>query len=210
MGLSTFGHYFVTPSTQTQTEMKFFWDTCCMFSGILAFASGCYYNHELRVEHSAGCPLLFKWRDVASGPFPGIGFQVSGDGVSFELEGDDLTAVTAGGKKFEFSVPFTLNKVDLHDKSLCDWSYGCAHCQHVAGDACSRRLYAISAVYDHLGELVDDDIEAEDDDILNAAFQTMVSDLSAVCDEYPKSDEFGEEYLTNDIVEACSATCLKV
>lgn len=182
-------------------------------AALLSAAHGCYYNHELSVEHGAGCELLFKWRDAASGPFPGIGFQVSDEDFVFELEGEDLTAVSAGGAKYEFSVPFTFNEVDLHEKSLCDWGYGCAHCQHVADDACSRRLHAISTVSDHLGELVNGTNGTEKLDLpkeITSAFDTMVSELTVVCDEYSKSDETGEEYLTNDIVEACSATCLEV
>lgn len=183
-------------------------------AAVLSAADGCYYNHELSVEHSPGCELLLKWRDAASGPFPGTGFQVSDDqDFVFELEGEDLTAVSGGGARYEFSVPFTFNKTDLHEKSLCDWGYGCAHCQHVADDACSRRLYAISTVSDHLGELVNgtngsQKLDAPEE--LTSAFDTMVSKLMVVCDEYSKSDETGEEYVTNGIVEACSATCLEV
>lgn len=176
--------------------------TTFISAAILSASHACYYNHELSVEQ-----LLFKWRDVASGPFPGIGFQVSDEEYVFELEGEDLTAVSAGGDKYEFSVPFAFNEVDLREKSLCDWGYGCAHCQHVADDACSRRLYAISAVSDHLGELVDGSNGTE---ILTAAFDTVLSELVVVCETYTKSGESDEEYLTNDIVEACSATCLEV
>ena len=175
---------------------------CIIFASILSASHGCYYNHELSVEHSADCELLFKWRDEVSGPFPGIGFQVSDEEFVFELEGEDLTAVSAGGKKYEFSLPFTFNEVDLHEKSLCDWGYGCAHCQHVAEDACSRRLYAISAVSKGSNGT---DLPEE----ITSAFDTVVSELKTVCQEYSKSGESGEEYLTNDIVEACSATCLE-
>lgn len=167
---------------------------------LVLFSEGCYYNHELSVPSSDGV-FHIKWRDAPSGPSPGIGSQISLDNLVFELEAEDLPAVSVGDTKYEFSIPFVLNKVDLHEKSLCDWGYGCAHCEHVAGDVCSLRLYAISTVTSRIG---DEDVPDE----LFDAFDTMVTGLKTLCEEHMVTDEAGESYATNDIIQACKLTCL--
>lgn len=176
------------------------------FSLFFFGVEGCYYNHELTVSD-----FLLKWRDVPSGPLPGMGFEISHDKYIFELEGQDVTSISVGDKKYEFSVPFTYNEVELHQKSLCGWGYGCAHCQHVAEDACGSRLTAISMLSDHLNEMVDG-TDSSDDGIpseLPVAFDTMIAGLTELCDECVNlGDE--EEYVTNDIIESCYSDCLSV
>ena len=174
-----------------------------LFGGVHA----CYYNHELAVG-CLGDTFTLKWRDASSGPLPGIGFEIAYDDLIFELESEDLTAVSIGDKKYEFSVPFTFNEVDPHGKSLCDWGYGCAHCQHVGEDACSRRLYAISMV----SEILRDPTQVLDelpDEVLDA-FDTIITGLKRICTERFESGQADEKYLTNDIVEACEIDCLSV
>lgn len=168
---------------------------------------GCYYNHELPASD-----LLLKWRDVPSGPLPGIGCEISkvSEGFVFELEGQDVTAISVGDTKYEFSVPFTYNKVELHQKSLCKWGYGCAHCQHVAEDVCGNRLSAISMLSDHLDEMIDG-TDSSDEGLpeeLTGAFDTIIAGVTSVCAEYVKSGD--EEYVTNDIIESCYDDCLLV
>ena len=175
-------------------------------AAILSAANGCYYNHELSVPSSDGVFHL-KWRDAPSGPSPGIGSQISFDNLVFELEAEDLPAVSVGDTKYEFSIPFVFNKVDLHEKSLCDWGYGCAHCEHVAGDVCSLRLYAISTVTSRIGDINGKNMYDVPDELFDA-FDTMVTGLKTLCEEHIESDETGESYATNDIIEACKLTCL--
>ena len=175
---------------------------------LLGGAHACYYNHELAVE-TLEDTFMMKWRDASSGPLPGIGFEMAYDDLIFELESEDLTAVSVGGKKFEFSVPFTFNEVDPHQKSLCDWGYGCAHCQHVGEDACSRRLYAISMISDLIRDPANEKAVELPDEVLDA-FDTMVAGLTKICAGRSESGQAGEEYITNDIVEACEVDCLSV
>lgn len=172
---------------------------------------GCYYNHELPVDD-----FLLKWRDASAGPLPGVGFeitQVVNDAV-FELEGQDVTAISCGNSTYEFSVPFTFNEVEFHQKSLCDWDYGCAHCQHVAEDLCSTRLSAISALSDHLAEMVNgaDSNKDEVPEEIPAAFEAMIVGLTKLCVEYVVSpgNSGDEEYVTNGIIDSCLDDCLSV
>lgn len=185
-----------------KAAMKFF--TTVYLHCLLGGARACYYNHELPVNN-----LTLKWRDASSGPLPGIGFEVAYDNLVFELESEDLTAVTIGDKKYEFSVPFTFNKVDPYLKSLCDWDYGCAHCQHVGEDACSRRLYAISMISDLLGDPSNERAVDVPDEVLEA-FDTIIDGLTEICADRTESGQVGEEYITNDIIQACQADCLSV
>lgn len=177
--------------------------TKLLAASLLVFSDGCYYNHELSVPSSEG-DFNLKWRDSPSGPLPGIGFEIAFDNLVFELEGEDLPAVSVGDTKYEFSIPFVFNKVDLHEKSLCDWDYGCAHCQHVAGDVCSLRLYAMSTVTDRIGDINGNNIYDIPDELFDA-FETMATGLKALCEEHVMNDE---TYATNDIVEACNLSCI--
>lgn len=179
--------------------------------GALRTGFGCYYNHVLTVGEGDGA-FNISWRDVRSGPLPGIGFQIAHQELVFELEADDVTGVSVGDKKYELSVPFTFNEVELHEKSLCDWGYGCAHCQHVGDDACSRRLMAISTVSDDVNGVNQVTGSGTEDfpEELPSAFQRMTADLQSLCLEYVHTDDVGEEFVTNDIIEACKPDCLLV
>lgn len=183
---------------------------CCFLISLMRFlvVDACYYNHELAVEGPDDTMLTLKWRDASSGPLPGIGFEIAYDDLVFELESEDLTAVSVGDKKYEFSVPFTFNEVDPHDKSLCDWGYGCGHCQHVGEDACSRRLHAISMISEILRD-PEEKAEELPDEVLDA-FDTIIHGLTEVCTGRLESGASDEEYITNDIVEACEVDCLTV
>jgi len=173
--------------------------------GVLQAGFACYYNHELTIG-AGDEATFFSWRDVASGPTPGIGFQIAHEDLVFELEADELTGVSIGDQKYEFSVPFTFNAVDLHEKSLCNWGYGCAHCQHIADDACSRRLSAISTISDHVNGVGKEAFP----EALPDAFKTMSTELEKLCRDDVKSDAVGEDYVTNEIVENCKDACLSV
>lgn len=177
--------------------------TICL--GALPTGFACYYNHELAVGEGAEA-TFFSWRDVPSGPMPGIGFQVAHEDLVFELEADELTAVSIGDQKYEFSEPFIFNVTDLHEKSLCDWGYGCAHCQHIADDACSRRLTAISNIAERVHSAAKEEFPEE----LPDAFNIMVAELDKLCEDHVKSDGVGEKFVSNDIIESCEDTCLLV
>ena len=191
-------------SLNSLNMMMRFLSTCLLLGG----ARACYYNHELAVE-CLDDTFTLKWRDASSGPLPGIGFEIAYDDLVFELESEDLTAVSIGEKKYEFSVPFTFNEVGPHDKSLCDWGYGCAHCQHVGEDACSRRLYAISMISEILRDSTNEKAVELPDEVLDA-FDTIIAGLKRICTERFEDGEADEKYITNDIVEACEVDCLSV
>lgn len=174
----------------------------------LGRAACCYYNHELPVP-----PFDFKWRDVRSGPFPGIGMEItlsredhSDDDVTVEFEGQDVTAVTVGNKTFEMSIPFNVNDVEARYKSLCDWRYGCAHCDHVAEEICGPRLSAIGILRQ---ELADFDSSSISHDKIMEGLGDVETGLGVLCTQFEESG-VEEEYLTNDIVQTCIDDCLTI
>jgi hypothetical protein len=174
-------------------------------------ADCCYYNHELPVPLEIASTFLFKWRDVHSGPFPGIGMEISllrddhTDDVIVELEGQDVTAVTVGNKTFEISIPFNINDVEARQKSLCDWRYGCAHCDHVAEEICGRRLSAISYLEAQMEEYDPTIFHSE----ILAGLEAVQNGLGILCTQFEESGG-QEEYLTNDIVQTCIDDCLTI
>lgn len=170
---------------------------------LLSWTECCYYNHELSVAQGGSeSDLLIKWRDVPSGPFPGTGMQFSLDDLVFELEAEDLTAVSVGKKKFEISVPQTFGEVQLHEKSLCDWGFGCAHCEHVSAEVCTRRLSVLEIFADNLPS----DVPAE----IPPALKEVSDSMTKLCSPFVVSGMGKEKYSTNEVVEACSAECLDV
>lgn len=180
-------------------------------AAVVTCVKSCYYNHELSVSKDFESTFHFKWRDVHSGPFPGIGMEISlltdniFDDIAVELEGQDVTAVLAENTTFEISIPFGVNGVEVREKTLCDWRYGCAHCDHVATEICGPRLAAIVNLKSDLSV-----VNIADADLVNKiirALQTIASALKTVC-QNEESTYGEEEYLMNDIVQTCIEDCL--